>query len=253
MASNEDLAVPFHDEPQWNSKAAWKLPGWGEPVVRSALYDVPQILTHLGQIVASILVGSMIITRRRGYRIFDTTRKEYGLLNVEPGFARTSDDVARDNSDTDSSIDVVSTSKHPSKKRRCCCATFYTPNTSRFSNHYHSRLLQRFPFLIEMFYWIITYAFYRCTSILSQAVFAETPIWDVAQDHALAVLEFEQFSWLSFLFPITEVEVQQWFMNGHQTFLTILNRSYALIHIPGTVGYVNSVPREDHLACLLTL
>jgi hypothetical protein len=91
--------------------------------------------------------------------------------------------------------------------------------------------------LIEMFYWIITYAFYRCTSIFSQKLFAATSIWDVAQDHALAVLEVEQFSWLSFLFPVPEVEVQQWFMNGHQTFLTVLNRSYALIHIPGTVGY----------------
>jgi hypothetical protein len=179
----------------------------------------------------------MIITRRRGYRIFDSTRREYGLLNSEPGAGRLSDDVDRDSSDSDFSIDVVSTSKHPSKKRRFCWATIYTPNTSRFSHHYHSRLLQRFPFLIEMFYWIITYAFYRCTSIFSQKLFAATSIWDVAQDHALAVLEFEQFSWLSFLFPVPEVEVQQWFMNGHQTFLTVLNRSYALIHIPGTVGY----------------
>jgi hypothetical protein len=182
----------------------------------------------------------MIITRRRGYRIFDSTRREYGLLNSEPGAGRLSDDVDRDSSDSDFTIDVVSTSKHPSKKRRFCWATIYTPNTSRFSHHYHSRLLQRFPFLIEMFYWIITYAFYRCTSIFSQKLFAGTSIWDVAQDHALDVLEFEQFSWLSFLFPIPEVEVQQWFMNGHQTFLTVLNRSYALIHIPGTVGYGNS-------------
>jgi hypothetical protein len=98
--------------------------------------------------------------------------------------------------------------------------------------------LQKFPFLIEMFYWIITYAFYRCTSVLSNAMFSKTGIWDVAQDHGLAILEFEQFSWLSFLWPVHERDVQQWFMNGHQTFLTVLNRSYALIHIPGTVGYV---------------
>lgn len=73
---------------------------------------------------------------------------------------------------------------------------------------------------------------------MSQAIFSKTGIWDIAEDHGLAILEFEQFSWLSFLWPIHERDVQQWFMHGHQTFLTVLNRSYALIHIPGTVGYV---------------
>lgn len=32
--------------------------------------------------------------------------------------------------------------------------------------------------------------------------------------------------------------MQRWFTHGHQTFLTVLNRSYALIHIPGTVGFI---------------
>lgn len=96
--------------------------------------------------------------------------------------------------------------------------------------------MQKFPFLMEMFYWIITYGFYRCTSLTSQALFSKTGIWDVAQDHGLSILEFEQDSWASFLWPVHERDVQQWFMHGHQTFLTVLNRSYALIHIPGTVG-----------------
>lgn len=197
----------------------------------------------------------MIITRRRGYRILDKTRRgDYGLLNAESGFARVSDDIAREyrssSSESDSGSDVVSTNKHPSKKRRCCWTTFYTPNTSRFAHHWHSRILQRFPFLIEMFYWIITYAFYRCTNILAQATFSDTPIWDVAQDHALAVLELEQFSWMSFLFPIEEVVVQRWFMDGHRTLLTVLNRSYALIHIPGTVGCV--IPFHLEPDCVLT-
>ena len=105
--------------------------------------------------------------------------------------------------------------------------------------------MQKFPFLMEMFYWVITYAFYRSTALLSQAIFSKTAIWDVAQDHALAILEFEQFSWLSFLWPIREQDVQQWFMHGHQTFLTVLNRSYALIHIPGTVGYATPLSRSE--------
>lgn len=86
-----------------------------------------------------------------------------------------------------------------------------------------------------MFYWIITYLFYRMTKVLSQAIFTKSII-DVARAHGLAVLDFEQFSFLSFLFPWKEHNVQHWFMDGHQDALTILNRAYALIHIPGTVG-----------------
>ena len=186
----------------------------------------------------------MILTRRKRYKLFDRRRTQYGLLGEEPDSARSSDDlIARDymitNESTDDvSADSMTATKQPPKKRRCCGATIYTPNTSRFAGHFHSRMMQKFPFLMEMFYWVVTYGFYRSTALLSQAIFSKTAIWDIAQDHALAILEFEEFSWLSFLWPIREREVQRWFMHGHQTFLTVLNRSYALIHIPGTVGYV---------------
>jgi hypothetical protein len=187
--------------------------------------------------VASILVGAMYFTRRKQYKIFGHRHDGYreGLLNEDPDSARSSDELlARDYDDY--SIDSTATIKHAPKRRRCCGTVLYTPNTSRFSGHLHSRIMQKFPFLMEMFYWIITYGFYRSTALTSQAIFSKTGIWDIAQDHGLAVLEFEQFGWLSFLWPVKEVEVQQWFMHGHQTFLTVLNRSYALIHIPGTVG-----------------
>ena len=88
-----------------------------------------------------------------------------------------------------------------------------------------------------MFYWIITYLFYRLTKVLSQQIFTKSII-EVAQAHGLALLEFEQFSWARFLFPVKEYSVQHWFMEGHQDALTVLNRAYALIHIPGTVGFV---------------
>ena len=93
-----------------------------------------------------------------------------------------------------------------------------------------------------MFYWIITYLFYRLTKVISQKIFTKSII-EVAQAHGLAILEFEQFSWASFLFPIKEYTVQHWFLEGHQHALTVLNRAYALIHIPGTVGFVASLPR----------
>ncbi|TAQ87736.1 hypothetical protein B7494_g3959 [Chlorociboria aeruginascens] len=222
MAKN--ITVPF-TEPEWHSKPAWKLPGWAEPVM-----------------VASILVISMIITRRHNFSIFDKRKRNYRAVDPDVESARSSDDLLSTDCMISPSLaddDDFSTSlKFAPKKRRCGAAVLYTPNTSRFADHVHSRILQKFPFLIEMFYWIITYAFYRCTKLASERIFAENGIWEVAQDHGLAILEFEQFSWLSFLFPVRERDVQQWFMHGHQDFLTVLNRSYALIHIPGTVGFI---------------
>lgn len=185
----------------------------------------------------------MLATRRKNVHIFGKRKSGYRESYLDP---RRADDVSgstdellrydlSSEDDESVSIDLTSSSKYPSKSRRCCCFTLYTPNTSRFADYYHSRILQKFPFLIEMFYWIITYVFYRMTKVVSSAIFTKSII-DVAEANGLRVLEFEQFSIFSFLFPWKEYSVQQWFMHGHQDGLTILNRAYALIHIPGTVG-----------------
>jgi hypothetical protein len=179
----------------------------------------------------------MFMTRRRNFRIFKTasSRTSGHLDSLDSNSS--SDRLLAYDSDTDSgNEDFVSTGKYPPKRRNCCGAVLFTPNTSRFRNNVHSRILARFPFLIEMFYWIINYAFYRLTSVASQKIFAKSGIWNVAQAHGIAVLEAEEYSALSFLFPIHERQVQQWFMHGHQDALTVLNKAYALIHIPGTVG-----------------
>ena len=180
----------------------------------------------------------MVLTRRRNFQVFGTQRDGYyhSILD-ESNSVTSADDLLTSGSDDDVDSELAfSTQKHLPSRRRCCGFAIYTPSTSQFAHHLHSRILQKFPFLIEMFYWIITYLFYRMTKVLSQKIFSES-IWKVSEDHGLAVLQFEQFSWLSFLFPWKEHEVQQWFMHGHQTALTILNRAYALIHIPGTVGF----------------
>lgn len=182
----------------------------------------------------------MFLTRRRNFQILGKRKESYhdSYLDDEP--SSSSDDLLwYDPNNDDDSQDSVTVSKHLPKRRRCCGFAVYTPNSSRFSDHIHSRILQKFPFLVEMFYWIITYQFYRMTKIVSQMIFDKSII-DVSQAHGLALLEFQQFSWASFLFPIKEHDVQLWFLNGHQTALTLLNRFYALVHIPGTVGYVQS-------------
>lgn len=220
MARN--ITVPVNT-PKWNSKGMLQLPDWAEPLM-----------------VLTILCTSMFLTRRRGFSIFGSNNgyRALPLDMTESDSARSSDDLLYyDIDNANISQESLVSTKHISKRRSLWFGLLiYTPNTSRFANHIHSRILQKFPFLIEMFYWVITYLFYRSTKIISKAVFEQDKIWGVAQDNGLRILRFEQESIFSFLFPFQEYDVQQWFMHGHQDGLTFLNRTYALIHIPGTVG-----------------
>lgn len=209
--------------PQWNSKGQWVLPPWGEPVL-----------------VFTILWTSMFLTRRKNFSIFGS-RNGYRALPLDSSDSesdRSSDDLLYYDIDNENDAqDIVASTKHLRKRRDLCCGLkLYTPNSSRFANHFHSRIMQKFPFLMEMFYWVVTFAFYRMSKITSKAVFNGEEIWDVAQRHALSILWFEHESWFSLFFPISELDVQHWFLNGHADALTFLNRAYALIHIPGTVG-----------------
>ncbi|CAO2652831.1 Nn.00g022420.m01.CDS01 [Neocucurbitaria sp. VM-36] len=214
-----NFTVPDGD--QWNSKPAWKLPGWCEPLM-----------------VASILFFAMFITRKRDFKILDRSSPSSGTGYLDGASNGSTDYLLPEDTDTDSEYDEITTAKNLPKTRKICCWKVATPNTSRFRNNIHSRVLQRFPFLIEMFYWIINYAFYRMTSVLSSKLFAGRGIWDVSQEHGIAILEAEEYGSLNFLFPVRERNVQQWFMQGHQDMLTVLNKCYALIHIPGTVGFI---------------
>lgn len=256
-------AVP--EQSPWHSKPAWKLPGWAEPVVCPFPFRLSSDGPHPrrlagdrvagtswlmkvcpGQFVVVILFGAMYFTRRRGFGVFDR-RKKSRDSQVERGGYRS---PAEDEADIDSTYnsadsllrysegdDAGGGGRHPDKQRSCCGVVLHTPNTSRFRRNAHSRVLQKFPFLIEMFYWVINYAFYRMTAVLSQRLFAETGIWEASQRHGIQVLEAEQSApVLHWFFPVREQAIQRWFMDGHQDLLTVLNRCYALIHIPGTVG-----------------
>lgn len=144
-------------------------------------------------------------------------------------------------SDNDNGRQSSLAPKSRSPKTRSCLGlgTVHTPNSSRYKNNVHSRVFQRFPFLVEMFYWIITWAFYRTTWYLANELYKDTGIWHVAEKHALSILELEQLSRSRWLFPIPEIEVQRWFtLGGHTTALSIMNRAYSLIHMPGTAGFI---------------
>lgn len=191
----------------------------------------------------------MFMTRRRRYSILDKSRlKSFYSSYLDKGdtlsddFSSFSDDLLRHSEDADSETSFQAGAathplKDPPKKRNCCGFSIHTPNSSRFATCYHSRILYKFPFLIEMFYWIITYLFYRLTATFADIIF-NTSIIEVSQAHGLTLLEIEQFSFLSPLFPCREIDLQTWFIADHQILLACLNHFYALIHIPGTVGFI---------------
>lgn len=193
-------------------------------------------------IVVSIMIASLTINRRHGFRIVDSNRGRSptrSLLPRDNGSQDCSPDGSAD-SDSSSDYDQFTTSKFPPKKRNCCGMAVQTPNSSRFADHFHSRILQKFPFLIEMFYWVLNLLFYTLTKAIAKLFFSGYDgLWQLAQDHGVLVLTVEHKSWLSFLFPIEEAAFQQWFLNGHLTAITFLNRIYSLVHIPGTVAFLS--------------
>lgn len=189
------------------------------------------------------MVASCYFNRLRGYSIIPSSKQDEGLLG-NPNFDSRDDDSSSDSFDDDDHqlnlLATATTSKaHPPKKRRCCGAVIYTPNSSRYAKYWHSRFIQKFPFLVEMFYWAVNLGFYVSVKAFSELIFATDGVWKTAEQHGIAVLDFEQHGPLSFLFPMREVDVQTFFRTGHQGMLTILNRAYSMIHIPVTVRYLS--------------
>ena len=209
-------------------------------------------------IVLTIMITSLIVNRRRNYRILDSARR--GRSATRSLLPHPHESVSQESS-SDLSESLLSTddfpntsSRHAPKVRSCCgITTVHTPSTIQFANNLHSRVLGKFPFLIEMFYWGLNFLFYVITKKFASAIMASGGgIWDLAQEHGLQVLWTEHDSFLSWFFPMKEVEVQAWFLKGHVPLLTVLNRIYSLVHIPGTVTFLSwyyySAPTFNHFS-----
>ena len=183
---------------------------------------------------------AMFFTRRKNYSIFKS-RTQYQSLRDEESPRSSeefSDFLCRQRSD-----------QHPPKHRSLGgCLRFRTPNSSRFAHHYHSRILQKFPFLIEMFYWGVSFGAYRYTKVLAQATYGgQKSMWDSAQQHGLSILNFEALLWgggQEAPEKWLEWRIQRWFLHGAEAgdprgwILSFLNRGYALVHLPGTVSFL---------------
>ncbi|KFH46883.1 hypothetical protein ACRE_022030 [Hapsidospora chrysogenum ATCC 11550] len=106
-----------------------------------------------------------------------------------------------------------------------------TPNTLVFKDRVLSRVLQKFPFLVEAWYWALIYWVYQLGRAFTAVTLVESTV-DVARKHALQVIHLEQS-----LRIFWELPFQQWFLE-RPAMLRWINRIYSFIHIPGTIFFL---------------
>lgn len=182
------------------------------------------------------MVGSLVINRHKDFSIFEKKRQQ-------PTYERSqSADSLLSQNDRDSDDEGLSEAQRNEKatwlgQRQTIWGI--SLDTSRFAGNLHSRILQKFPFLIEMFYWALNYVVYTMTKKIAQHLYAlqgSHEVTELAQKHALDILWFEHDSVFRIFFPFTEVGVQKYFIENHMSILSAFNQLYSIVHIPGTVA-----------------
>lgn len=194
-------------------------------------------------VVVGIMVATVIVTRRRNPNPLahsptsSPRRSEDGLLQDKDDYT----------SDSDNSSQLSrARSQSPSLKtwtRRPYPITLF------------NRILAKFPFLVELFYWILNYTGYRMSKVAAASMHAQKggkAVVELAQQHGISILNFEHDSPFKAFFSPSEVHVQRFLMDNHPSIMTILNQIYSLVHIPGTVLYVFAT-RSTHFRHTLTL
>jgi len=176
------------------------------------------------------MLGSLYINRHRQAKVVPSRHQR---SHSKPLL---DDDFGSEYSEPDDQYLVPSSSDVDAKSRNCFGRTITTPNTQCFRNSFHSRILQKFPFLVEMFYWVLNYTVYSFTKGFAASMYEGkgNGVVELAQTHGINILWLEHESIARFLFPLREVDVQSFFL-GHTSAMTLLNRAYSLVHIPGTV------------------
>ncbi|EXJ84882.1 hypothetical protein A1O3_05557 [Capronia epimyces CBS 606.96] len=109
--------------------------------------------------------------------------------------------------------------------------TIQTPNTAVFQTRILSRVLVRFPFIMEIIYWALIYGVYQFGRGQLAIRFVDQSI-DSACRHALAVIRLEQR-----LHIFWELSIQQFFLR-HPPWMWWINRIYSFVHLPATITFL---------------
>ncbi|KAI5461528.1 PAP2 superfamily-domain-containing protein [Mariannaea sp. PMI_226] len=184
-------------------------------------------------VVVSLLFGGAFFNRNKDYSM---SKSIASWTNN-----KRSDDFGRKHS-SDSLMSGYSSSptlapyEQPTLRRRKLQLFGYkriitTPNTAVFQDRLLSRILQRFPFLVECWYWFLLYWVYQVGRAVTALTLVEGTV-NVARRHALQVIHIEQTFHIFWELPI-----QKWFL-AHPDILHWINRIYSFIHIPGTILFL---------------
>ncbi|KAK2758631.1 hypothetical protein FQN54_003321 [Arachnomyces sp. PD_36] len=106
-----------------------------------------------------------------------------------------------------------------------------SPNTVVFRDRLLSRLLRKFPFLAECWYWALVYWIYQLGRAFTAVTLKDDTV-DVAREHALQLIKLEEK-----LHIFWELPLQRYFLQ-HPVLLLWTNRLYSFIHIPGTIAFL---------------
>ncbi|KJZ74003.1 hypothetical protein HIM_06671 [Hirsutella minnesotensis 3608] len=200
-------------------------------------------------VVVVLLFGGAWVNRNKDYNIWDS-KSEYTAH-------KRSDELVKDRSlhedrfDDDASWSGRSTPTlaafevSPLRRRRLRFLwwekTVTTPNTLVFQDRFLSRVLQKFPFLAEAWYWALIYWVYQVGRAFTALTLVEGTV-NVARKHALQLIHLEQRLGLFY-----EVPVQRWFL-ARPVLMHWINRVYSFIHIPGTILFLVTMAMCNLLA-----
>jgi hypothetical protein len=214
---------------------------WFEPLVSEACSILGKVVGEADdiQLVVTIMVTSLIVNRDRTFSLFSNRNDSAGEALIK------SEDF-EDDSRTTSRSASPDGPKNSLDLQRSLSGSGGDYSRMNFP----SRVLQKFPFLVEMFYWALNFIAYSMTKKIGAALYSRydgNTVTQLAQDHGIAILSFEHNSPASIFFPVTEVEFQQFFLTEHLSIMTIFNQIYSLVHIPGTVAYVHRPPLPHYI------
>ncbi|KAL7937214.1 PAP2 superfamily domain-containing protein [Trichoderma chlorosporum] len=194
-------------------------------------------------VVVSLLFGGAWFNRNKDYDFWKGTQGWAGSTSHKRrddfGVKRTSTDSGSTRSSGSSSPILSSddeslwslTSRRRNIRFFGYKKTVTTPNTLVFKDRFLSRVLQKFPFLVEAWYWALIYWVYQLGRAFTAVTIVEGTV-HVARKHALKLVHLEQR-----LGIFWEVAFQQWFLE-RPVLLHWINRVYSFIHIPGTIFFL---------------
>ncbi len=213
-------------------------------------------------VVVVLLFGGVYVNRNTAYKLRAPHGRRWNKRVTDEAWEFDSDDSASPVSRNDSAerglVSPRVTQEEPRWRRRevgigNVRLQVASPNTRVFRDYYLSRLLVKFPFLVEVWYWALIYwvrpgfsgsrgsqleltknghdQVYQLGRAFTALTLVEGTV-NVARHHALQLVHLEerlQIFW--------EPAIQRAFLE-HDVAMRWINRIYSFIHIPGAILFL---------------